>query len=111
MTEHVILRGANSANLVLGRQKTSRVIHFSDGIARHITLENRYWSVLDRLHTEGTWRKNQLTELALQAAQERPVRAGFTFEDQLCWNIRALIRINMPHVMDASGTWEASNDD
>jgi hypothetical protein len=35
--------------------KTSRLIAFPDGTARIITLEQRHWTALDRLHERGIW--------------------------------------------------------
>jgi hypothetical protein len=35
--------------------KTSRLISFPDGTARIMTLEQRHWAALDRLHDRNIW--------------------------------------------------------
>lgn len=87
-----------------------RIITFPDGQARHISLENRYWSVLEQLHTKKGWPRDEIARLAYQGATD--FYAGSPeFEKQLRYAFVFLLKTNMAFVMKDEGDWITANDD
>lgn len=100
---------------------SSRVMTFPDGLARHITLSNREWNVVDWLEHEAGWLPQDLPELCFshaltfwfnetfnRAAHAAPADERRQFEEQLIRSLRSHIRVSMAR---ASGLEDATNDE
>lgn len=102
------MTGADEAHYLTASNKIARLIHFPDGISRHIVLTAWQWEVFDKLLKNKGWKENDLPDAAYELALE-----GMTFPDDFEKQIRTsfelFIRANMHYVMDDAKT--SSNDE
>lgn len=70
MTDTTItIAGANEASYKDSKKESTRFIEFPDGLARSITLENRYWKNYDSESKHPRFRKTSFEELVFNHAQ------------------------------------------
>lgn len=105
------MTGADEAHYLSTSEKSSRILTFPDGKARHITLKNWHWDVLDKLHEDKGWPTTEIPSMAFQVADRYHPERGAEFEECLRWGISFLIKLNMAYVMREDDDWPASNDD
>jgi hypothetical protein len=89
----ITIKGADEAHYLAATALTSRLVMFPDGIARHITLQNRQWEIADRLQKERGWPEDGLPGLAFDQAKKfctDPAR----FEDELRDSFELFIRLS-----------------
>ena len=102
------MTGADEAHYLSVSKESSRLIAFPDGISRHLTLKNWHWEVLDKLHTDKGWPKDEIPMLAFEHALEG-VTHPTDFEKQLRLSFLMFIEENMAYVMSPDD-WSAANE-
>jgi hypothetical protein len=107
----IVMTGVDEAHFLAASETSSRVINFPDGKARHITLKNWYWQVLDKLHDVKGWPKSEVPMMVIEGAERFYTKGTPEFEEAIRWGFVYLIKLNMPYVMKDEGAWPGGNDD
>jgi len=92
----ITLTGVDKAHYLNATGLSSRVVQFPDGMARHITLTNWEWEVVDWHTVVEGWATNALPELAFQHATEF-CNDSSLFEEQIRRSFSSIIREGMRH--------------
>lgn len=82
--------------------KTSRLISFPDGIARVVTLEQRHWDALDRLHEREIWPADEPATSVLEHVHTC-TSDSVQLESQIRYWFKLTIQVGMADVATVGG--------
>jgi hypothetical protein len=103
----ITMIGADEAHYLSVSEESARLIDFPDGIPRHMTLSKWHWEVLDKLHKDKGWAKDEIPKLAYEHALDG-VTYPDDFEKQLRLSFKLLIKCAMADVM-IEKDWSVTN--